>query len=84
MMYNVCKLDKLTLLVNDSFLFPLKTGQYNLYQRVRTDIIYNFYNVNDDRIRKPKARKGGDLLYIFFARHLERRLSLPDNNLGRP
>lgn len=60
MMYNVCKLDKLTLLVNDSFLFPLKTGQYNLYQRVRTDIIYNFYNVNDDRIRKPKG--GGDLL----------------------
>ena len=57
MMYNVCKLDKLTLLVNDSFLFPLKTGQYNLYQRVRTDIIYNFYNVNDDRIRKPKAQR---------------------------
>ena len=55
MMYNVCKLDKLTLLVNDSFLFPLKTGHYNLYQRVRTDIIYNFYNVNDDRIRKPKG-----------------------------
>ena len=65
MMYNVCKLDKLTLLVNDSFLFPLKTGQYNLYQRVRTDIIYNFYNVNDDRIRKPK--KGGDLLLYTTA-----------------
>ena len=57
MVYNLCKLDKLTLLVNDSFLFPLKTGQYNLYQRVRTDIIYNFYNVNDDRIRKPKAQR---------------------------
>ena len=55
MMYNLCKFDKLTFLVNDSFLFPLKTGQYNLYQRVRTDIIYNFYIVNDDRIRKPKG-----------------------------
>ena len=55
MMYNLCKLDKLTFLVIGSFLFPLKAGQYNLYQLVRTDIIYNFYNVNDDRIRKPKG-----------------------------
>jgi hypothetical protein len=57
MMYNLCKLDKLTFLVIGSFLFPLKAGQYNLYQLVRTDIIYNFYNVKYDRIRKSRKAK---------------------------